>query len=421
MSLTIDAKRVSAELETLAAFTQGPGPGVTRVIYTKEDMEARRWLKGLCEGAGLVVREDAVGNLFARWEGLRSDLGAIATGSHTDAIPNSGMYDGTVGVLGALEAIRALKACGHTPLRSIELVMFTSEEPTRFGLGCLGSRLMAGTLAVGRAAALKDKEGRTLEELRAEAGFTGSLDSVKLAEGHYGAFVELHIEQGPLLELGGIDIGVVEAIAAPAALRITLNGIGGHAGALLMPDRRDALCAASEIALAVEKAALDSGSPNAVATTGLLHVYPGAINSVPSRCTMEIDIRDTDLAIRDGMVEKVRDAAKEVTRRREVEQEVEMLNADPPAKCADDLLKAIESAVDEVGATRRRLVSRAYHDSLFMARIAPTSMIFIPCRKGVSHRPDEYSSPEQIALGVEVLARTLARLSLKSTPIGGEA
>lgn len=410
----VNPGRLVEELDFLAGLSQGTGPGVTRVIYTAEDMAARAWLKGLCQQAGLIVREDAVGNLFARWEGERPDLPAVATGSHTDAIPNSGQYDGTVGVLGGLEAIRALQASGHRPIRSIELIMFTSEEPTRFGIGCLGSRLMAGTLPVERAAGLRDKEGRNLEELRAEAGFHGSLASVQLPKNTYSAFVELHIEQGPILEQTGIDIGVVEAIAAPAALRLTLEGVGGHAGALLMPDRRDTLCAAAEITLAVERAALDSGSMNAVATTGLLHVYPGAINSVPSRCTMEIDIRDTNLTTREAMVRTVLNASRTICSRRGISLSEQILNADPPATCAPEIVAAVEASVNEIGCTSKRLISRAYHDSLFMARIAPTGMIFIPCRGGVSHRPDEYSSPQAIALGVDVLARTLARLSLET-------
>ncbi len=200
----------------------------------------------------------------------------MATGSHIDAIPNAGMYDGTVGVLGGLEAIRALARSGYRPRRSIDLIIFTSEEPTRFGIGCLGSRLMAGVLNASADESLIDKEGKTLNEIRRGARFTGPLSEVALSPGHYSAFVELHIEQGPLLEKKQLEIGVVKAIAAPASLRIEIEGEGGHAGAVLMPDRRDAFLAAAEIALAVEAAAKSTGSRDTVGTCGVCDVFPGS-------------------------------------------------------------------------------------------------------------------------------------------------
>jgi N-carbamoyl-L-amino-acid hydrolase len=289
--------------------------------------------------------------------------------------------------------------------------MFTSEEPTRFGLGCLGSRLLSGSLAAQQAAELLDGEGQSLEQVRADVGLTGGLASVRLPAGYYGAFVELHIEQGPILEREGLDIGVVTAIAAPATLRVSLQGAGGHAGGTLMPGRRDAFLAAAEVALAVERAALESGSGDAVATTGICRIYPGAVNSIPSKAVLEIDVRDTKLDVRDAMVERIRRSAAEVCGRRNIELHVDVLNADPPATCDAAVVDAVEHTCRERGQSFRRMVSRAYHDSLFMARIAPTGMIFIPCRDGISHRPDEYASPEAIEHGVEVLAGTLARLA----------
>ena len=411
LNIGVDGERVWRELETLAGFSDAPPPAVTRVLFTEKDLAAREYLKALFVEAGLAVRRDAVGNLFARWEGATVDAGAVGTGSHCDAIPFSGRFDGTVGVLGGLEAVRALKRAGFVPARPVEVVMFTSEEPTRFGLGCLGSRLLSGSLGPRNAGELTDGEGQTLEQVRADVGLDGPLESTRLAAGYYRAFVELHIEQGPILEREGLDIGVVTAIAAPATLRITLTGAGGHAGATLMPGRRDALVAGAEIALAVERAALESGSADAVATTGILRVYPGAVNSIPSKTVLEIDVRDTKLGVRDGMVDQIRRAAQEVCGRRGVGLGMEVLNADPPAACDEAIVEAVEAACRERGRSYRRMISRAYHDSLFMARIAPTGMIFIPCRDGVSHRPDEYASPEAIAAGVSALAGTIARLA----------
>jgi ureidoglycolate amidohydrolase len=411
LTIAIDQARLTRELEQLAQFSDAPAPAVTRILFTPPDLQARAFLSRLFGEAGLGVRSDPAGNLFARWPGIEPDLPAVATGSHTDAIPFSGRYDGTVGVLGALAALRALQAAGYRPRRSIELIMFTSEEPTRFGIGCLGSRLLCGSLSAGTAAALTDAHRETFDDIRQQAGCAGALAEVPLTPGHFSAFVELHIEQGPLLEREQIPIGVVTAIAAPAALRVHIDGEGGHAGAVLMPERRDALCAAAEIILAVEAAARASGRADTVATTGVCQVHPGAVNSIPSRVMLEIDMRDADLAARDRVVAQVRDAIERAANQRGLRSEVRVLNADPPAQAGAAVLDAIQAACRQLEMQCKLMVSRAYHDSLFMARLCPTGMIFIPCKGGVSHRPDEYASPEAIAQGAHVLALTLATLA----------
>jgi ureidoglycolate amidohydrolase len=399
------------ELAALARISAAEPPVVTRVVFSEADLRARAYVKGLCVSAGLIVHEDAIGNTFARWNGADPDLAPIGTGSHIDAIPNAGMYDGTVGVLGGLEAIRVLQSMGFTPRRSIELVIFTAEEPTRFGIGCLGSRMMGKVLAPAQALALRDKEGLGLDELRTQAGFTGPLESVALPAGRFHQFIELHIEQGPLLEQEGIDLGLVTHIAAPASLRIQLEGEGGHAGGKLMPGRKDALTAAAELILALEAAALATGVIDTVATVGVCEVFPGAVNSIPSRVRLETDMRDTDGARRDSVLDALRAACAEVSARRGINITTELVNADPPATCDAAILAAMEASAKEAGRTYKRMVARAYHDSSFMAAIAPVAMLFIPCRGGVSHRPDEYASPEWIAGGVNVLARTLATLA----------
>ncbi|MFT4114758.1 M20/M25/M40 family metallo-hydrolase, partial [Silvibacterium sp.] len=242
--IPIQTSRLNDELDHLATFSADPSPAVTRLVFSAQDQAARAWLKDRAREAGLALREDAVGNTFFRWEGSEPALPAVATGSHIDAIPHAGRFDGTVGVLGGLEALRALKAAGFQPRRSLELILFTSEEPTRFGIGCLGSRLLSGTLGPEADNLLEtttetpDAAPRTLREVRESAGFHGDLATVRLAPGHYAAFVELHIEQGPLLEAEGLPLGLVTAIAAPASDRILLEGEGGHAGARLMPGRR---------------------------------------------------------------------------------------------------------------------------------------------------------------------------------------
>jgi ureidoglycolate amidohydrolase len=407
----IDMNRLQAELTALALISEAEPPVVTRVVFTEADMRARAYVKNLCAEAGLEVREDAIGNAFARWAGSEPGLAPVGTGSHIDAIPNAGSYDGTVGVLGGLEAMRSLQRAGFRPRRSIELVTFTAEEPTRFGIGCLGSRMMGSVLAPAAALALRDKQGNGLDELRSQAGFAGDLAAVAVKPGRFHQFVELHIEQGPLLEQQGLDVGLVTHIAAPASLRILVEGEGGHAGGKLMPGRKDALAAAAELILALESAARSTGAIDTVGTVGVCEVFPGAVNSIPSRVRMETDIRDIDGARRDGVLHALKAACDDVAHRRGVAVTTELVNADPPTTCDAEILAALEASATEAGRTYQRMVARAYHDSSFVACIAPVAMLFIPCRGGVSHRPDEYASPEWIAGGVDVLARTLARLA----------
>jgi N-carbamoyl-L-amino-acid hydrolase len=439
MTLTLNTERLLDELHELAQITDcpptedtslpAPTQAVTRIVFTPRDLEARAWLTSLAEAAGFRVRTDAVGNTFFRWEGSDPSLGAVGAGSHTDAIPHAGMYDGTVGVLGGLEALRALKESGFQPKRSLEVLMFTSEEPTRFGIGCIGSRLLGGVIDPEAADKLRDRlpetepnapEGLNLHDVRSAAGFHGSLADVKLPPNYYDAWVELHIEQGPLLERDGIDLGIVTNIAAPASYRYTVEGFGGHAGALLMPDRRDALCAAAELILSIERHALAANARaktqghsgvDTVATVGTVAVHPGAVNSVPSRVQLMLDIRDTDVARRDAVMDAVHADIREIEARRRVRITEERINADQPAYSDPRIVATLEAICQAEGISCRKMVARAYHDTNFIAPIAPVAMLFIPCRNGVSHRPDEYSSPEAIVRGARVLALALAKLS----------
>ncbi|MGB8065140.1 MAG: M20 family metallo-hydrolase [Candidatus Sulfotelmatobacter sp.] len=411
MKLAIDQQRLASEIESLAIFSDAEPPAVTRVVFTPTERMARAWVKDRCVESGLILRDDAVGNTFACWVGCDPEAAAIGTGSHIDAIPNAGKYDGVVGVLGGLEAIRALQRAGFRPKRSIELLIFISEEPTRFGIGCLGSRLLSGTLAADAALKLTDGDGANLADVLRSAGLAGGLESAKLPDGCYSAFVELHIEQGPILESERKPLGIVERIAAPASLRLTIEGSGGHAGGVLMLDRRDALCAAAELILAIEQAARTSGANDTVATVGMCDVFPGAVNSVPARVRLSVDIRDTDLPRRDGVMQSLQKACEAVAAKRQVTIQSALLNADAPADCDPAVIAALREGCEKHGFPFLPMISRAYHDSLFMSRIAPMAMLFIPCRNGYSHRPDEYASLEDIARGTLVLAEALAILA----------
>jgi len=411
MNLEVDKHRLMSEIEELALISDAEAPAVTRIVFTPTDLRARAWFLAHCKEAGLAIRQDAIGNIFARWNGQDPTAAAVGTGSHIDAIPNAGKYDGVVGVLGGLEAIRVLRQSGFSPKRSIELILFTSEEPTRFGIGCLGSRLLSGGLSADAATKLTDKEGASIERVRRAAGFHEDLETVKLPAGSYKAFVELHIEQGPLLEQKQIPLGIVSKIAAPSSFRIFIEGAGGHAGGVLMADRRDALCAASELILAIEHQANSTGSTDTVATVGICEVFPSAVNSIPSRVYLSVDIRDTDLHRRDSLIAAVDASCKAIAAKRRVAIRKELVNADAPGDCTANIVETLSESCRKHGMAFLTMVSRAYHDSLFMSRIAPVGMLFIPCRNGYSHRPDEYASPEDIARGTLVLAETLRSLA----------
>jgi N-carbamoyl-L-amino-acid hydrolase len=271
--------------------------------------------------------------------------------------------------------------------------------------------MMGHVLAPAAALALRDKQGNGLDDLRGNAGLAGALESVAAPAGRFHQFVELHIEQGPLLEQERIDLGLVTHIAAPASLRIHIEGEGGHAGGKLMPGRKDALTAAAELILALESSARNTGAIDTVGTVGVCEVFPGAVNSIPSLVRLETDIRDIDRRRRDSVLDALKAACADVAQRRGVTIKTVLVNADPPTTCDDAILAALEASAVEAGRSYKRMVARAYHDSSFVACIAPVAMLFIPCRGGVSHRPDEYASPEWIAAGVDVLARTLARLA----------
>lgn len=408
--LPIRTERIISLLEELSAFSDSTSSGITRVLFSSADIAARKWLKDRLQEAGLAFREDAVGNLFARWEGEEPELPAIATGSHIDAVPLSGRFDGTVGVIGALEAFRALREGGFRPRRSLELVVFTAEEPTRFGISCLGSRVLAGRLCLEELETLRDKEDQSFAQLRQKAGL-GDIPFSSIFPPRYAAFLELHIEQGPILEREGKVIGAVEAIAAPAAYRVRWDGVSGHAGTVLMFQRRDALAGAAEGILVVERVAKELGSIDAVATVGEITVSPGTLNSIAGSVTMGIDLRDIDLERRHLLSQAIRGAFEEIAKRRGLKLSWQVIYEDPPALSDPGLVTLVLESAHRLGFAARPMKSRAYHDSLFMALLCPVVMIFIPCREGKSHCPEEYSSPQQIEAGVRVLADCLMKLA----------
>ncbi len=406
------ATRLHDAIAELAGFNDDPAAGgITREVYTPTYGAALDRVAGWMREAGLAVRLDAVGNLFGRWEGSEAGAPLVLTGSHVDTTLNAGRYDGVLGVLGAIEAVRLLRGAGVAPRRSIELVAWAGEEP-RFGTGCVGSRAAAGRLERADLDRLRDRDGTSMAAALREAGFDPDLlAEAEIDPAGVHALVELHIEQGAVLEQSGESIGVVTAIAAPHDFRITLRGAATHAGATPMRLRRDALAGAAEAITAIERIARESPSGTTVGTVGVLRVRPGAINVVPGEVELDVDVRDSDLAARTSTVDGVLAAAREIAARRGLELELMPIVDDVPVACEPRVVQAAEEAVRELGLPFRRMISGAYHDAMVMGARVPIGMIFVPSAGGISHHPDEHTEPADLEHGVRVLAGTLARLA----------
>jgi ureidoglycolate amidohydrolase len=387
------------------------GAGITREVYTPAYSEATALVAEWMRDAGLETRVDAAGNLFGRWSGRDPQLPAVWTGSHFDTTLNAGAYDGVLGVLGAVAAAAQLRADGFVPRRTIEVIGFAGEEP-RFGAGCIGSRAMIGALQRSELDTMTDRDGVTI----AAAMRTVGLDPDRIAEARFdpadvAAFVELHIEQGAVLERRGIPVGVVERIAAPHQLRATLTGKARHAGSTPMAWRLDALGGAPEVILAVERLARESASGTTVGTVGTVAVEPGAVNVIPGAVTLDIDVRDVVLDAREDVVRAIRAAIDEIIARRGLSAELRDMVFDRPAPCDPHIVATVRAVCDELGTPYLDMASGAYHDAMVLGAQVPIGMIFVPSRDGLSHHPNEYTAPAQLDLGVKVLARTLAKLA----------
>ena len=406
------ATRLHDAIAELAAFNDDPaGGGITREVYTPTYAAALARVTVWMRDAGLETRLDAVGNLFGRWEGSEPDAPLVLTGSHVDTTLNAGRYDGVLGVLGAVEAVHRLREAGAAPRRSIELVAWAGEEP-RFGTGCVGSRAAAGRLSRDDLGVLRDRDGVSMAEALRGAGFDPDrLEEARIDPAAIHALVELHIEQGVVLETGGEQIGVVTAIAAPHDFRVTLRGAATHAGATPMGLRRDALAGSAEAMVALERIARESASGTTVATVGVLRVHPGAINVVPGEVELDVDVRDADRAARQQVVEAALAEMRAIAARRGLEVDVATIVEDTPIACDAGVIEAAAGVAEELGLSLRRMTSGAYHDAMIMGARVPIGMIFVPSAGGISHHPDEHTAPDDLDRGVRVLAGTLARLA----------
>ncbi len=404
--------RLHARIAELATYNDDPAAGgITREIYTRTYAAALDRVMAWMREAGLEPRLDAVGNLFGTWAGTEVDAPRVLTGSHVDTTLNAGAYDGVLGVLGAIAAVASLRASGFEPRRTIEVVAWAGEEP-RFGTGCVGSRAAAGELARADLDRLIDRDGVSMASALRLAGFEPDrLAEATIDPAGVHALIELHIEQAIVLETHGEPIGIVEAIAAPHDFRLTFDGAATHAGATPMALRHDALVGAAEAIVAIERLATGSPSGTTVGTVGVVRAWPGAINVVPGTVTLDVDVRDSDAHAREAIVGDIVATAQAIAAARGLTVAVDEIVVDTPVACDPTIIDASVAACETLDLPFRRMISGAYHDAMIMGRRIPVGMIFVPSRDGVSHHPDEYTSPEDLDRGVAVLAETLERLA----------
>ncbi|MCG7346318.1 Zn-dependent hydrolase [Sporosarcina sp. ACRSL] len=396
-------ERLRQSFEELARFTD-EGEGINRLAYTETERKARAFLIDQFERAGLTVRTDYAGNVIARREGRVPDLPVVATGSHIDSVYAAGEFDGTAGVLVGLEVMLSLADEGVETDHPLEVIIFACEESSRFGASTLGSKAMTGRLDPAYTRSLTDKNGVTLMRAFEENGL--DLEEVHLAKrfrDEFKAFVELHVEQGPVLEKQGKAIGVVSAIAAPIRFSVHVGGTADHSGTTPMDYRHDALLGGAEIALAVEKAALAELDHGTVGTVGVFSIQPGAMNVVPGAADLNVDIRGTSLESRQRVVEALEAAVKDVAKARGLNIWMDKISEEEPVQMDSELVAELKGICEERGVAWIEMPSGAGHDAMNMAALCPTGMIFVPSKDGLSHNPAEYTSMEQLMEGAEVL------------------
>jgi N-carbamoyl-L-amino-acid hydrolase len=406
---SVDQARLQADLTALAEFRDPDSPGWTRRVFSAPYLRSREWVAARMRDAGLDVRLDAAGNLIGTLAG--GGRPALVTGSHTDSVAGGGRFDGPVGVLGAIEVARCIRDSGRELRHELRVVDFLGEEPNDFGLSCVGSRAVAGTLSADHLAA-RDPSGRTLAEALESAGADPRrIGEACWAAGEVAAFVELHIEQGPVLERAGVPLGVVTGIAGIERVLATFNGQADHAGTTPMGARHDALCAAADAVLAIER--LASEGQGGVGTAGRIEALPGALNVIPAQVQLWAEFRSVDDQWLDSRRRALEEAASEAGRRRGVDAGVRRLSRTEPVITSDEVRAAMTEAIVSLGLDYALLPSGAGHDTVQMARRGPVGMLFVPSVGGRSHTPEELTTPEDVEAGVAALLATLLVLDAR--------
>ncbi|ADU95720.1 Zn-dependent hydrolase [Geobacillus sp. Y412MC52] len=405
----IQGERLWQRLMELGEVGKKPSGGVTRLSFTAEERRAKDLVASYMREAGLFVYEDAAGNLIGRKEGANPDAPVVLVGSHLDSVYNGGCFDGPLGVLAGVEVVQAMNEHGVVTHHPIEVVAFTDEEGARFRFGMVGSRAMAGTLPP-EALECRDAEGISLAEAMKQAGLDPDrLPQAARKPGTVKAYVELHIEQGRVLEEAGLPVGIVTGIAGLIWVKFTIEGKAEHAGATPMSLRRDPMAAAAQIITVIEEEARRTGTT--VGTVGQLHVYPGGINVIPERVEFVLDLRDLKAEVRDQVWNDIAARAETIAKERNVRLTTERLQEMAPVLCSDEVKRAAEAACQKLGCPSFWLPSGAAHDGVQLAPICPIGMIFVRSQDGVSHSPAEWSTKEDCAAGAEVLYHTVWQLA----------
>lgn len=406
MTMRIDMRRLEDTMRRLGSIGHTPAGGLSRVALTDEDRRGRDLLVQWMREAGLAVTVDQMGNIFGLRAG-REPLPPVLMGSHADSVPTGGQYDGQLGVLCALEALRALADHGASTRHPVGMVVFTNEEGARFQPAMIGSGVLAGRIPLEDAYNARDRDGVRLGDALERIGYLGPEPCIPRP---VRAYLELHIEQGPLLEEQGLSIGVVEGIVAISWSRLTLHGVQDHAGPTPMRMRHDALVAAAEVIRGVRDIPRHIGG-DMVATVGRLDVSPNIPNAIPGRVSLAIDIRDPEDVRITRAIDMVDRLVKDAARREGVRFDLDHYWRVARTDFHPDVVGAVERAARALGASHRRMLSGAGHDAQYMALIAPTGMIFVPSRGGRSHCEEEFTSPDDIERGANTLLLAAAELA----------
>jgi beta-ureidopropionase / N-carbamoyl-L-amino-acid hydrolase len=402
-ALSVNPERIWTNLRAFARIGYRTGARMYRLAFTRSDLRARQLLLHLMDNLGLETRVDEFGNVFGRLPAphLSGSAAPVLIGSHLDTVPAGGRFDGSLGVVAALEAVAVIREQVQRLRRPVEVVSFACEESSRFGRGTLGSGLVAGQWDPDTVLALRDAQGRRLADVLKRVGLDPTrVAGVRRAPGDFAAFLEMHIEQGRVLEESEARVGVVEVIAAPTRFHLTLTGQADHSGATPMGLRRDALAGAAQVILAVERAA--SAVPGVVGTVGTVRVEPGAINVVPGRVELGIDVRATSGESKHQVVERINQVIEEVGKCRGLESSLVPLTDEEAVKLDDSVVQVLESCCRVRDIPHARMPSGAGHDAMQMARICPTGMLLVPSRAGISHDPGEWTDADDVVTGTQV-------------------
>jgi hydantoinase/carbamoylase family amidase len=412
---TVNKRRLMRDLNSIGRIGLGSHGAVTRLVFSVKELRSRQVLIHLMRQAGLKIHIDAIGNIFGRLDGENPSAPAVLAGSHLDTVIHGGKYDGPVGVIGALEAVRTIRENDIAVKSPLEVVCFVGEESSRFGFSTLGSSLLAGEVQPEDLANAVDQQGTRLADVLAGLGISRrNLRAIKRNPKGLKAYLELHIEQGPILEAKKKRIGLVTAIAAPSRFRIVFTGQADHSGTTPMDMRKDALVAAAQLIEFVEKTCRRFASMargRVVGTVGALKIEPGVINAVPGRSELAVDIRGITARSKDQVAQRVKQEARAIARARGIGVEILPIREEDPVPLDKRLLRTTQALCDLKGLDYEIMPSGAGHDAMQMAKITPAGMIFIPSTSGISHNPLEWTDPEDICLGTQLLMETMIRVA----------